>query len=201
MRRINALSEGPEGGSGLPYPFLGFGRNSNSFFSTLLHAMEFDEPRFARPARIVPGAQGTAAVEEDAGRDPSAEIFDQRREETGDLVRHGLDALRGRVNRRPAAAGRLAGHGAQHVREIGHAEFGREVRDRWRRRRPRARPGLSPGMATPSSTAGRLSVLRLGEDGREILPSASRAAVRRGSRWRRARPPADRRSIPSTLQS
>lgn len=58
MRRINALSEGPEGGSGLPYPFLGFGHNSNSFFSTLLHAMSFDEPRFARPARIVPGARG-----------------------------------------------------------------------------------------------------------------------------------------------
>jgi hypothetical protein len=58
MRRINALSEGPEGGSGLPYPFLGFGPNSNSFFSTLLHVMEFEEPRFARPARVVPGAGG-----------------------------------------------------------------------------------------------------------------------------------------------
>lgn len=56
MRRINALSEGPEGGSGLPYPFLGFGPNSNSFFFTLLHAMEFDEPEFARPARLIPGA-------------------------------------------------------------------------------------------------------------------------------------------------
>jgi len=58
MKRINALSDGPEGGSGLPYPFLGFGPNSNSFFSTLLHAMDFEEPYFARPARIVPGARG-----------------------------------------------------------------------------------------------------------------------------------------------
>jgi hypothetical protein len=58
LKRINALSEGPEGGAGLPYPFLGFGRNSNSFFSTLLHAMEFDEPDFAQPARVVPGARG-----------------------------------------------------------------------------------------------------------------------------------------------
>jgi hypothetical protein len=56
MRRINALSAGPEGGSGLPYPFLGFGRNSNSFFSTLLSAMGLEEPRFARPARLNPGA-------------------------------------------------------------------------------------------------------------------------------------------------
>jgi hypothetical protein len=58
MRRINALSAGPEGGSGLPYPFLGLGPNSNSFFSTLLHVMEFEEPAFVRPARIVPGAGG-----------------------------------------------------------------------------------------------------------------------------------------------
>jgi hypothetical protein len=56
IRRVNALSEGPEGGAGLPYPFLGMGRNSNSFFSTLLHVMEFDEPAFANPARLVPGA-------------------------------------------------------------------------------------------------------------------------------------------------
>lgn len=56
IKRINALSQGPEGGAGLPYPFLGMGRNSNSFFSTLLHVMEFDEPAFARPARLVPGA-------------------------------------------------------------------------------------------------------------------------------------------------
>jgi len=58
LKRINALSDGPEGGAGLPYPFLGFGRNSNSFFSTMLHAMGFDEPAFARSAIIVPGARG-----------------------------------------------------------------------------------------------------------------------------------------------
>jgi hypothetical protein len=58
MSRINALSEGPEGGAGVPYPFLGFGPNSNSFFATMLHVMGFDAPTFARPARIVPGARG-----------------------------------------------------------------------------------------------------------------------------------------------
>ena len=58
MRRINALSKGPEGGAGLPYPFLGFGRNSNSFFSTMLRVMNLKEPAFARPAAIVPGAGG-----------------------------------------------------------------------------------------------------------------------------------------------
>ncbi len=57
IRRINALSDGPEGGAGLPYPFMGFGRNSNSFFSTMLHVMGFDEPAFARPALVVPGAR------------------------------------------------------------------------------------------------------------------------------------------------
>lgn len=57
IRRINALSTGPEGGAGVPYPFMGFGRNSNSFFSTLLNAMGFDEPAFAEPAWIVPGAR------------------------------------------------------------------------------------------------------------------------------------------------
>lgn len=56
LKRINALSPGPEGGAGLPYPFLGFGRNSNSFFSTLLAAMDFPEPAFARPALLAPGA-------------------------------------------------------------------------------------------------------------------------------------------------
>ncbi len=55
LRRVNALSEGPEGGAGLPYPFMGFGRNSNSFFSTVVHAMGFDEPRFLRPAVLNPG--------------------------------------------------------------------------------------------------------------------------------------------------
>ncbi|MDP3740247.1 MAG: hypothetical protein Q8R02_22870 [Hyphomonadaceae bacterium] len=58
LRRINALSEGPEGGAGLPYPFLGFGRNSNSFFATMLAAMELAPPSFPRPARLVPGARG-----------------------------------------------------------------------------------------------------------------------------------------------
>lgn len=57
MKRINALSDGPEGGAGLRYPFLGFGRNSNSFFSTMLHVMGFDEPAFANSAFIVPGAR------------------------------------------------------------------------------------------------------------------------------------------------
>lgn len=57
IRRINALSAGPEGGAGVPYPFMGFGRNSNSFFSTLLNTMGFDEPAFAERAWIVPGAR------------------------------------------------------------------------------------------------------------------------------------------------
>ena len=57
LRRINALSDGPEGGAGLPYPFMGFGRNSNSFFFTVLQAMGFDVPRFAASALIVPGAR------------------------------------------------------------------------------------------------------------------------------------------------
>lgn len=58
IRQINALSDGPEGGAGLPYPFMGFGPNSNSFFRTLLHVMGFDVPTFAAPALIVPGANG-----------------------------------------------------------------------------------------------------------------------------------------------
>ncbi len=58
IRRINALSEGPEGGAGLPYPFMGFGRNSNAFFSTMLRVMGFEEPAFANPAFLVPGARG-----------------------------------------------------------------------------------------------------------------------------------------------
>ncbi len=64
LARINALSDGPEGGAGLPYPFMGFGRNSNSFFSTLLRAMEMPEPVFARPAAIVPGAGALLLPEE-----------------------------------------------------------------------------------------------------------------------------------------
>jgi hypothetical protein len=57
LQRINALSHGPEGGAGLPYPFLGFGPNSNSFFTTMLAVMELEEPIFALPARVVPGAR------------------------------------------------------------------------------------------------------------------------------------------------
>jgi hypothetical protein len=58
LKRINALRAGPAGGAGLPYPFLGFGPNSNSFFSTLLAVMAFAEPKFARPALLTPGAGG-----------------------------------------------------------------------------------------------------------------------------------------------
>lgn len=57
LRRINGLSKGPEGGAGLPYPFMGFGRNSNSFFTTMIHAMGFVEPTFAAAAIVVPGAR------------------------------------------------------------------------------------------------------------------------------------------------
>lgn len=57
LRRINRLSKGPDGGAGLPYPFMGFGRNSNSFFTTMLHAMGFVEPTFAASAIIAPGAR------------------------------------------------------------------------------------------------------------------------------------------------
>jgi hypothetical protein len=58
LRRINALAKGPDGGAGLPYPFMGFGRNSNSFFATMLHAMGFNHPTFANAAWLVPGARG-----------------------------------------------------------------------------------------------------------------------------------------------
>lgn len=57
LRRINAMKPGPEGGAGLPYPFLGFGRNSNSFFHTMLAVMGFDPPQFHAPAMLVPGAR------------------------------------------------------------------------------------------------------------------------------------------------
>jgi hypothetical protein len=56
IRAVNALSQGPDGGAGLAYPFLGLGRNSNSFFRTLTTAMGFEVPRFARPALFAPGA-------------------------------------------------------------------------------------------------------------------------------------------------
>lgn len=55
LTRINALSDGAEGGGGLPYPFLGLGPNSNSFFTTLVAAMGLPQPRFPRPARFAPG--------------------------------------------------------------------------------------------------------------------------------------------------
>jgi hypothetical protein len=58
LRSINALSNGPDGGAGMPYPFMGFGPNSNSFFATMLHAMGFEVPTFANPAWLVPGAKG-----------------------------------------------------------------------------------------------------------------------------------------------
>jgi hypothetical protein len=57
LRRINSLTQGPEGGAGLPYPFLGFGRNSNSFFHTMLQVMGFDLPIFTQSALVVPGAR------------------------------------------------------------------------------------------------------------------------------------------------
>lgn len=57
MRRINGLKQGPEGGAGLPYPFLGFGRNSNSFFHTMLKVMGFELPLFSQAAFVVPGAR------------------------------------------------------------------------------------------------------------------------------------------------
>ena len=56
LKRINALSDGPEGGAGLPYPFLGFGPNSNSVFATLLTVLGYDAPAFVRPALLAPGA-------------------------------------------------------------------------------------------------------------------------------------------------
>lgn len=55
IARINALSPGPEGGSGVPYPFLGLGTNSNSVFATVVSSMGFALPDFPRPARIAPG--------------------------------------------------------------------------------------------------------------------------------------------------
>ena len=52
---INALSPGPSGGSGLAYPFLGFGPNSNSAFSTLVAAMGLACPSLPRGAWLAPG--------------------------------------------------------------------------------------------------------------------------------------------------
>jgi hypothetical protein len=56
LRRINGMNRGPDGGAGLPYPFMGFGRNSNSFFHTMIHVLGFQAPVFVAPAVIVPGA-------------------------------------------------------------------------------------------------------------------------------------------------
>ncbi len=56
IRRLNGLTDGPDGGAGLPYPFLGLGPNSNSFFSTLLAVMRLPEPTFRSRAQLVPGA-------------------------------------------------------------------------------------------------------------------------------------------------
>ncbi len=56
IERINALSPGPHGGGGVRYPFLGLGINSNSVFATLVEAMGFAPPTFARPARLTPGS-------------------------------------------------------------------------------------------------------------------------------------------------
>jgi hypothetical protein len=55
LKRINLLSEGPDGGGGLPYPFLGLGPNSNSVFATCICAMNLAQPAFPRPARFAPG--------------------------------------------------------------------------------------------------------------------------------------------------
>lgn len=57
LRRINGMTRGPDGGAGLPYPFMGFGRNSNSFFHTMIHALGFEPPVFVAPAVLVPGAR------------------------------------------------------------------------------------------------------------------------------------------------
>lgn len=65
IARINALSPGPEGGSGVPYPFLGLGTNSNSVFATLVGSMGFALPAFRRPARIAPGCQTTLLSREE----------------------------------------------------------------------------------------------------------------------------------------
>jgi hypothetical protein len=55
LAAVNAMSPGPDGGAGLPYPFLGFGRNSNSFYETLLAAMGYAPPPFATGVWLAPG--------------------------------------------------------------------------------------------------------------------------------------------------
>lgn len=88
LQRINGLSDGPEGGAGLRYPFLGFGRNSNSFFSTMLHAMGFDEPAFANSAFIVPGARGLLLKKEILAeiRQSSSTTTGARKSTTGNAI-------------------------------------------------------------------------------------------------------------------
>lgn len=88
MKRINALNAGPEGGAGLRYPFLGFGRNSNSFFSTMLHVMGFDEPAFANSAFIVPGAGGLLLRQDVLAeiRQSSAATMGARKSTTGNAI-------------------------------------------------------------------------------------------------------------------
>ncbi|MBI1340490.1 hypothetical protein GC169_09845 [bacterium] len=54
---VNALAPGPDGGAGLPYPFLGFGPNSNSFFETARETMGLGSPEFPERAWLVPGAE------------------------------------------------------------------------------------------------------------------------------------------------
>jgi hypothetical protein len=57
LAAINALSPGPDGGAGLPYPFLGLGPNSNSVFRTLIAALGHDAVLFPDRSVFRPGAQ------------------------------------------------------------------------------------------------------------------------------------------------
>lgn len=55
IEQINRLSAGPDGGGGIPYPFLGLGRNSNSVFTTLVEAMGLEPPVPGQTAPLAPG--------------------------------------------------------------------------------------------------------------------------------------------------
>jgi len=57
LAAINALSPGPEGGGGLPYPFMGLGRNSNSVFRTLTAAFGLGPVEFPDRTVFRPGAR------------------------------------------------------------------------------------------------------------------------------------------------
>lgn len=75
---VNARSPGPEGGGGAPYPLLGLGRNSNSFFTSLLRALGEPQPVFRGPQAWAPGAGASLAPEAvlialAAGADQSAD--------------------------------------------------------------------------------------------------------------------------------